>query len=72
MNLKIRLNSESHCDYWKTLAAQASYEPNRLAEIAENQLATVATLLRTTFSQPLRKHGFESHKCKPWMPLIIG
>ena len=41
MNLQIGLNSESHCDYWKTLAAQASYKPNGLAEIAENQLATV-------------------------------
>jgi AraC-like DNA-binding protein len=38
MNLKARLDSESRCDYWKSLAAQASYEPCRLAAMAEISL----------------------------------
>lgn len=38
MNLKTRLDSESRCDYWKSLAAQASFEPSRLAEMAEISL----------------------------------
>jgi AraC-like DNA-binding protein len=38
MNLKTRLDSESRRDYWKTLAVQASYEPGRLAEMADISL----------------------------------
>jgi AraC-like DNA-binding protein len=38
MNLKTKLDSESRCAYWKSLAAQASYEPGRLAQMAEISL----------------------------------
>jgi AraC-like DNA-binding protein len=38
MNLTTKLDSESRCDYWKSLAIRASYEPGRLAEIAEISL----------------------------------
>ena len=38
MNLKTRLDSQSRCDYWKSLAVQASYQPGRLAEKADISL----------------------------------
>ena len=38
MNLKTKLDSGSRCDYWKSLAAPAFYEPSRLAEMAEISL----------------------------------
>ena len=38
MKLNTKLDSETRCEYFKSLASQASYEPGRLAEMAEISL----------------------------------
>jgi AraC-like DNA-binding protein len=67
MKLNTKLDSENRCEYFKSLAAQASYEPGRLAEMAEISLRQleryVARDFRATPKAWLRKQRMES-ACK--------
>ena len=67
MKLQTKLDSESRCEYFKSLASQASYEPGRLAEMAEISLRQLERYFAKDFTATpkawLQKQRMES-ACK--------
>jgi AraC-like DNA-binding protein len=67
MKLKTKLDSKGRCEYLKSLASQASYEPGRLAEMAEISLRQLERYSAKDFTATpkawLRKQRMES-ACK--------
>ena|SRR5262249_50613276 len=63
MNLKTKLDSENRCEYLKSLASEASFEPGRLAKIAEISLRQLERYFAMDFSATpkvwLRKQRME-------------
>ena len=64
MKLKTKLDSESRCEYLKSLASQASYEPGRLAEMAEISLRQLEAWLRKQRMELACKLLSEAHSVK--------